>query len=76
MSPDGQLKRVAMVQCEGRPPGPTERVWEFLTDTKTLPGWFGEGTIEPRPGGAVSLMGGHVRGIVTQWHPPRRLVAR
>jgi uncharacterized protein YndB with AHSA1/START domain len=62
-----------MVQFERILPGPIERVWEFLTDTKQLPGWFGEGTIEPRPGGAVSLMGGHVRGIVTQWQSPRRL---
>jgi uncharacterized protein YndB with AHSA1/START domain len=73
MNPDGQLKKVAMVQFERRLPGPIERVWEFLTDTTKLPGWFGDGTIEPRPGGAVSLMGGHVRGIVTQWRAPRRL---
>jgi uncharacterized protein YndB with AHSA1/START domain len=74
MNPDGQLKKVAMVQFERQLPGPIERVWEFLTDPKRLPGWFGEGSIEPRPGGAVSLMGGHVRGIVTQWQPPRRLI--
>ena len=73
MNPDGQLKRVAMVQFERILPGPIERVWAFVTDPRKLPGWFGEGTIEPRPGGAVNLMGGHVRGIVTQWHPPRRL---
>src|SRR2546430_13692581 len=53
-------------------PGPIERVWEFLTAVERLPSWFGEGTIEPREGGAVSLMGGHVRGVVTQWRPPRR----
>ena len=53
--------------------GPIERVWAFLTDTGKLPGWFGEGNIEPRAGGAVNLMGGHVRGTVTQWRPPRRL---
>jgi uncharacterized protein YndB with AHSA1/START domain len=73
MNPDGQLKKVAMVQFERMLPGPIERVWEFLTDTKKLPGWCGDGTIGPRAGGAVSLMGGHVRGIVTQWRPPRRL---
>jgi uncharacterized protein YndB with AHSA1/START domain len=38
-----------------------------------LPGWFGEGGIEPRTGGAVTLMGGHVRGVVTRWEPPHRL---
>lgn len=54
-------------------PGPIETVWRYLTETSLLPGWFGEGTIEPRAGGRVSLMGGHVRGIVTQWQPPTRL---
>jgi uncharacterized protein YndB with AHSA1/START domain len=73
MNPDGQIKKVSMVQFERRLPGPIERVWAFLTDTKKLPGWFGDGTIAPRAGGAVSLMGGHIRGIVTQWQPPRRL---
>ena len=73
MNPDGRLTKAAMVRFERILPGPIERVWEFLTDPGKLPGWFGEGTIEPRPGGAVSLMGGHVRGIVTQWQPPRRL---
>ncbi len=73
MNPEGVLKKVAMVQFERLLPGPIERVWAFLTEPKQLPGWFGEGSIEPRPGGAVNLMGGHVRGIVTQWQPPRRL---
>jgi uncharacterized protein YndB with AHSA1/START domain len=73
MNSDGRLKKVAMVQFERLLPGPIERVWGFLTDPRKLPGWFGDGTIEPRPGGAVNLMGGHVRGIVTQWRPPRRL---
>src|SRR5579872_126540 len=74
MSSDGVFKRVAMVEFERTLPGPIERVWEFLTDTAKLPGWFGEGSIEPRPGGAVTLMGEHFRGIVTQWKPPHRLV--
>jgi uncharacterized protein YndB with AHSA1/START domain len=73
MNQDGQLEKVAMVRFERILPGPIERVWEFLTDPQKLPGWFGEGTIEPRPGGAVNLMGGHFRGVVTQWIPPRRL---
>ncbi len=74
MSQDGAFKRVVMVEFERLLPGPIERVWEFLTDTGKLPGWFGEGTIEPRAGGAVHLMGGHFRGIVTQWKPPHRLI--
>ena len=62
-----------MVRFERLLPGPIERVWEFLVDTKRLPGWFGDATIEPRMGGAVRIMGGHIRGIVTRWNPPRRL---
>lgn len=72
MSENGQMAKVPMVRFERRLPGPIERVWEFITDTKRLPGWFGEGAIEPRAGGCVKLMGGHVRGGVTQWQPPRR----
>lgn len=62
-----------MVRFERLLPGPIERMWEFLVDTKRLPGWFGDGTVEPRMGGAVRIMGGHIRGIVIRWNPPRRL---
>lgn len=74
MSDEGQLKTVPMVRFERLLPLPIERVWQFLTDTTLLADWFGGGTIEPRVGGAVDLMGGHIRGLVTQWNPPRRLV--
>ena len=48
---------------------PAEKIWAFLTDSRKLPEWYGEGAIEPREGGAVSLMGGHIRGVVTGWRP-------
>ena len=48
---------------------PAERIWAVLTDAALLPEWYGEGTIEPREGGAVSLMDGHIRGVVTGWRP-------
>jgi uncharacterized protein YndB with AHSA1/START domain len=48
---------------------PPARVWAFLTDSSLLPEWYGEGRIEPCEGGKVSLMGGHVRGVVTSWRP-------
>ncbi len=71
---DAQSSRVLAVSFERQLPGPIERVWDFLIDTKRLPQWFGDdSTITPRIGGAVRLMGGHVRGTVTQWAPPRRL---
>ena len=50
-----------------------EKIWSFLTDSKLLPEWYGEGTIEPREGGKVSLMGGHIRGVVTGWRPQKFL---
>jgi uncharacterized protein YndB with AHSA1/START domain len=73
MNDDAQFGQAPMVRFERLLPGPIERVWEFLVDTSRLPGWFGDATIEPRLGGAVKIMGGHVRGVVTQWIPPRRL---
>jgi uncharacterized protein YndB with AHSA1/START domain len=54
--------------------GPITRVWDHLTRPELLPAWFGErSSIEPRVGGAVRLMDGHIRGTVTQWVPPHRL---
>ncbi len=74
MSDLGQSYRVAAIRFERTIPGPSERVWEHLTIPLKLAGWFGENsTIEPREGGAVCLMGGHIRGVVTQWKPFRRL---
>jgi uncharacterized protein YndB with AHSA1/START domain len=70
----GQPSRVAAVRFERLLPGPLERVWAHLTDPGKLAAWYGEdGSIEPRAGGAVALMGGHIRGVVTQWQPPRKL---
>jgi uncharacterized protein YndB with AHSA1/START domain len=46
-----------------------QKIWTMLTDCRHLPEWYGEGVIEPREGGAVSLMGGHIRGVVTGWRP-------
>ena len=62
------------VRLERILPGPIERVWDHVTNTRLLSAWFGEHSdIEPRQGGAVWLMSGHVRGIVTQWRPPHCL---
>jgi uncharacterized protein YndB with AHSA1/START domain len=52
---------------------PAAKVWAFLTDSKLLPEWFGDGAIEPREGGAISLMAGHIRGVVTGWRPEKFL---
>jgi uncharacterized protein YndB with AHSA1/START domain len=70
----GQSYRVAAIRFERTLPGPVERVWEHLTVPSKLSGWFGENSmIEPREGGVVRLMAGHIRGVVTQWKPRHKL---
>ena len=70
----GQPYKVCAVRFERLLPGPPERVWAHLTQAGKLAAWYGEdGHIAPSEGGAVSLMGGHIRGVVTQWRPSTRL---
>lgn len=73
-SEDGEFFTIGAVRFTRRLPAPPSRVWEYLTQTDLLPGWFGKGVIEQRQGGAVRLMDGHIRGTVTQCHPPALLV--
>jgi uncharacterized protein YndB with AHSA1/START domain len=71
----GELSKLPCVRFVRILPGPIERVWSFIAETKHLPAWFGaNSTIEPRAGGRVSFMDGHIRGVVTQWQPPNKLV--
>ena len=71
----GEMSTVPCVTFTRLLPGPIERVWEYLTDPRKMPTWFGEvASIEPRQGGAVRLVNGHIRGVVTQWQPPRKLI--
>lgn len=75
MDEKGEMSTMPCVTFRRVLPGPAETVWAHLTDTRLLPAWFGaDSFIEPRRGGAVWLLGGHVRGTVTQWQPPRKLV--
>lgn len=72
--PSATFLKTPGVRFERLLPGPIERVWEHLTNTSLLHTWFGDkSSIEPRQGGAVRLMDGHIRGTVTQWQPPRQL---
>jgi uncharacterized protein YndB with AHSA1/START domain len=65
--------RVAGLQFQRTLPGPIQRVWAHLTEPALLSGWYDAGSlIEPREGGTVSLNGGHIRGVVTQWRPHER----
>lgn len=74
MSQLGEQLRLRAVRFERHLPAPVDVVWVHLTDCRKLPSWYGDdGVIEPREGGVVKLMNGHIRGVVTQWQPPRRL---
>jgi uncharacterized protein YndB with AHSA1/START domain len=73
MSPDAQFTHANMVRFERPLPAAREKVWALLTTPGLLPGWYGEGRIEGRVGGTVDLMGGHIKGVVTQWVPPKKL---
>ncbi|MBS0550244.1 MAG: SRPBCC domain-containing protein [Proteobacteria bacterium] len=68
-----QFSHAHMVRFERQIDADPAAIWAVLTEPKRLPGWYGEATIEGRPGGTVSLMGGHIKGVVTQWQPPRRI---
>ena len=73
MSEGAQFTHAHMTRFERPLPAARDMVWLVLTDTSRLPGWYGEGRIEPRVGGAVNFMGGHIKGVVTQWAPPKKL---
>ena len=70
----GKRENAPMVRFERLLAAPIERVWDHLTRTELLTQWYGNGNIEPRSGGQVSLMDGHIRGTVTQCHPPNKLI--
>lgn len=69
----GEIITESAVRFERSLSGPVERAWEFLTEASRLPEWYGEGRIEPGEGGAVTLLGGHIRGVVTIWRPMQAL---
>jgi uncharacterized protein YndB with AHSA1/START domain len=71
--PDAQFSHAHMVRFERLLPGPAEQAWAVLSEPRWLPAWYGSGVIETRVGGKVELMEGHIRGVVTQCEPPRRL---
>jgi uncharacterized protein YndB with AHSA1/START domain len=75
MSERGESYRVSAVRFERLLPGAPASAWTWLTETKKLSQWYGgeDSRIEPREGGAVRLLGGHIRGVVTQWQPERKL---
>ena len=65
----GRVIAEAAVQFERLLPATPEKAWTFLTEPIRVAEWYGEGVIEPREGGKVELMGGHIQGVVTGWRP-------
>ena len=73
MSRDAQFTHAHLTRFERPLPASREKVWALLTTPALLPGWYGEGRIEGYVGGMVTLMGGHIKGVVTQWVPQKKL---
>ena len=73
MSRDAQFTHAHMTRFERLLPASREKVWALLTTPALLPGWYGKGRIEGYVGGRVDLMGGHIKGVVTQWVLQKRL---
>ena len=70
----GEVIEVTAVRFKRLLPGPPDHVWSYLTECGRLETWFGkDGFIEPREGGAICFMEGHIKGVVTQWQPAKRL---
>jgi uncharacterized protein YndB with AHSA1/START domain len=55
MSEYGVVVEQGTVRFERVLPGPIERVWEYLTDSKLRGTWFASGPMELRVGGRVHL---------------------
>ena len=73
MTADAQFTHAHMVRFERTIAADSATIWAVLTDTGRLPGWYGNGRLEGRVGGAVSFMDGHIKGVVTQWQPHKKL---
>src|SRR6202012_365955 len=65
----GRMVEEAAVVFERDLPASPDRAWAFLTAPALLSGWYGDAIIQPREGGKIELMGGHVRGVITGWRP-------
>jgi uncharacterized protein YndB with AHSA1/START domain len=53
-------------------PGPIERVWSYLVDSKLRGSWFASGELEPRVGGKLTLFFHHQGLTSHREKPPER----
>jgi uncharacterized protein YndB with AHSA1/START domain len=59
MSDYGEVIDARTVRFRRTLPGPIERVWAYWTDPSLRATWFASGTMEPRAGGALTLIFRH-----------------
>jgi len=73
---------IAVIAFERRLAHPVDAVWAALTESEQLAAWLGQGTLEPRAGGQVSIRTGPegrpelqrlMAGRIVEWDPPRVL---
>jgi uncharacterized protein YndB with AHSA1/START domain len=73
---------IALIAFERRLAHPVDAVWAALTEADQLAAWLGQGTLEPRTGGEVSIRTGPegrselqrvMTGRILAWDPPRVL---
>ena len=69
----GRMVEEAAIVFERDLPASLERAWSFLTEPAHLSGWYGDAVLDPREGGKIEMMGGHVRGVITGWQPHKFL---
>ncbi len=74
MQENGQRVEETAVRFERVLSASIDCVWNHLTASEQLARWLIPGAIEPRSGGPLDLANGHIRGVVTQWKPPRLLI--
>lgn len=79
---DGKLMvsgGIAVIAFERRLAHPIDAVWSALTESDQLAAWLGQGTVEPRAGGEVSIRTGpadrstfqrEMSGRILAWDPP------
>jgi uncharacterized protein YndB with AHSA1/START domain len=65
----GRMVEEAAIVFERELPASPDRAWAFLTEPSRLSGWYGGAVVEPREGGKIEMMGGHIRGVITGWRP-------
>ena len=85
MNAFGTIANTGTIRFERVFPGPTERVWDYLTNPDLLATWLGKGEIQLHVGGYVELrfegregssndrFGAMISGVVTHCQPPDSL---